>query len=134
TADELSELYRHVEAGGGLIAWADAGIEGSGGEDVVSDFEGLFGIEYLGWSYGYPTRDSVWVDPDAAPWPADMPQSARFWQLEGPTVRVLPGAKELASWRTRAGEPAYRHEMGAAIVQNGRTLYFGAAPLHPLDR
>ena len=134
SADELGELYRHVEAGGGVIAWADAGVEGSGGGDVVSDFEALFGIEYLGWSYGYPTRDAVWVDLDAALWPAGMPQSARFWQLEGPAVRVLPGAKVLASWRTRAGEPAYRPEMGAAIVQNGRTLYFGAAPLHPLDR
>lgn len=134
TAEDLAALYRHVNAGGGIIAWGDAGVEGAAGEEVLPGFGALFGIEYLGWSYGYPTRDAVRVDPDAASWPADMPAEARFWQLEGPLVRVLPGAQHLGTWRTRSGEPAYRPEIAAAIVQNGRTLYFGATPLHPLDR
>lgn len=131
---ELEALYGHVEAGGGLIAWGDAGVESPDGTIVALEFGRLLGFEYLGWSYGYPTRDAILIEPDAADWPEGMPQRASFWQFEGPAVRVLPGAKQLGTWLTRSGELAYRDAMGAAIVQNGRTAYIGATPFHPIDR
>ena len=86
-----------------------------------------------GWSYGYPARDGIALDMEAVPWPTDMPEVAKFWELASPIVQCLPGARILGTWRNASDEPSHTPELNAAIVQNGRALYLAALPYHPWD-
>lgn len=133
TAEQLAALQAHLASGGGALAWGDAGLEDPFGRPVRDGFERLFGVRYVGWSYGYPTRDRIVVDLGAAAWPKGMVGQAQFWELASPMVQTLPGARTLGTWQTASGESSHRPEINAAIVQNGRAIYLSAKPYHPWD-
>lgn len=133
TWEQLDALQRHLAAGGAVLAWGDTGLEDPLGRPVREAFQRLFGIRYVGWSYGYPTRDGIALDMEAVPWPTDMPEVAKFWELASPIVQCLPGARILGTWRNASDEPSHTPELNAAIVQNGRALYLAALAYHPWD-
>jgi endonuclease/exonuclease/phosphatase family metal-dependent hydrolase len=130
--DDAAALKAHVLAGGGLLVWSDAGVETQ--TNTYQPLAEVLGVEYTGWSTGYPTRSQLWVD-QAIVGETGLPPITRFWRMEGPVIRVAPGARTLGQWiDSRGSLPSHPASVNAGLVQNGRTVYLGFSPLQLSDR
>jgi endonuclease/exonuclease/phosphatase family metal-dependent hydrolase len=139
---DAAALHAHVETGGALLVWGDAAMEASALPDCqakdATEYEygllnSLLGIEYVGWSIGYPTRARLHVPQELAT-TLGLPATTRFWKMAGPVVRVLPGAEVLGAWyNLRGDQPAHPETVNAGLVQNGRTIYLGFDALNLSD-
>lgn len=131
-AEDAAALKAHLAAGGALIAWGDAAMETPAG--AAQPLAATFGISYIGWSAGFPTRGQLVVESSVAT-RTGLPVATKFWRMEGPVVKVLPGAQALGNWKdTRGEKSSHPLDADAALVQNGRAVYIGFDPLQLSDR